>query len=46
LIAQEKNTELVNIKISVPTEDIAKTLCENWYKENEQIYKYLMEALM
>lgn len=46
LIAQEKNTELANIKLSVPTEDIAKTICENWYKQNEQIYKYLMEALI
>ncbi len=46
LIAREKNVELVNIKISVPVEDLAKTICENWYKSNEQIYKYLMEELI
>lgn len=46
LIAQEKNTELANIKLSVPTEDIAKTICENWYKQNQQIYGYLMETLL
>lgn len=46
LIAREKEIELVNIKISVPTEDMAETICENWYQKNEQIYKYLMEELI
>lgn len=45
LSASEKNVELVNIKISVPTEDMAETICESWYSKNEQIYKYLMETL-
>ena len=45
LIAQEKNTELVNIKLSIPTEDMAEAVCDNWYKKNEEIYKYLMETL-
>ena len=30
LIAREKEIELVNIKISVPAEDMAETICENW----------------
>ena len=46
LIAREKEIELVSIKISVPAEDMAETICENWYQKNEQIYKYLMEALI
>lgn len=45
LVAREKDTELVNIKISVPAEDMAETICESWYNKNEQIYKYLMETL-
>lgn len=45
LIAREKDVELVNIKISVPAEDMAETICESWYSKNEQIYKYLMETL-
>lgn len=45
LIAREKEIELVNIKISVPAEEMAKSICENWYDKNEQIYKYLMETL-
>ena len=45
LIALEKDIELVNIKISVPAQDMAETICESWYRKNEQIYKYLMETL-
>ena len=45
LSAREKSTELVNIKIAVPAEDMAEALCESWYNKNEQIYKYLMETL-
>lgn len=45
LVAREKDVELVNIKISVPADDMAETICESWYSKNEQIYKYLMETL-
>lgn len=45
LTAREKDVELVNIRISVPAEDMAETICESWYDKNEQIYKYLMETL-
>jgi hypothetical protein len=45
LIAKEKDIELVNIKLSVPTKDMAESICDNWYNKNQQIYKYLMEEL-
>jgi hypothetical protein len=45
LIAKEKDIELVNIKLSVPTKDMAETICDSWYNKNQQIYKYLMEEL-
>jgi hypothetical protein len=45
LIAREKEIELVNIKLSVPTKDMAETICDSWYNKNQQIYKYLMEEL-
>lgn len=45
LVAREKDIELVNIKLSVPTKDMAITICDNWYEKNEQIYKYIMETL-
>ncbi|MBO5031881.1 MAG: DUF4364 family protein [Lachnospiraceae bacterium] len=45
LIAREKDIELVHIKLSVPTEDMAETICDSWYNKNQKIYKYLMEEL-
>lgn len=45
LIAQEKQIDLVNIKLSVPTKGMAQNICDSWYKKNQQIYKYLMEEL-
>ncbi len=45
LVAREKDVELVNIKLSVPSKDMAIAICDNWYEKNEQIYKYLMETL-
>ncbi len=45
LIALEKDIELVNVKLSVPTEDIAISICDNWQKKNQQIYQYLMQEL-
>lgn len=45
LIAYEKNAELVNIKLSIPTEDMAETVCSSWYNKNQKIYKFLMEEL-
>lgn len=45
LTAKEKNVELVKIKLNVPTEEMAETLCDSWHNKNEQIYKYLMQEL-
>lgn len=45
LIAREKDVELVNIKLSVPTEEIASSICDSWQKKNQSIYKYLMQEL-
>lgn len=45
LVAHEKNAELVNIKLSIPTEDMAETVCSSWYNKNQKIYKFLMEEL-
>lgn len=45
LIAREKDVELVSIKLSVPTKEMAEAVCESWYNKNAKIYKYLMEEL-
>lgn len=45
LLAKERDTIIVDMKLSVPLEEMAASICENWYKKNEQIYKYLTEQL-
>lgn len=45
LVAKEKEITLVDIKLSVPLEEMASSICENWTKKNQSIYKYLTEQL-
>ena len=45
LVAKDNNVSLVDIKLSVPTQEIAVSVCENWQKKNQEIYKYLTERL-
>ena len=45
LIAKERNVNLVEITLSVPTEEIAASICDNWQKKNQEIYQHLIEEL-
>lgn len=45
LTAHEKTAELVNIRLSVPLEEMAASICDNWQKKNQEIYKYLTDTL-
>lgn len=45
LWAKDRNTELVSIKLTVPTEEIASSICTKWQDKNQQIYQYLTEQL-
>lgn len=45
LIGKDKETILVDITLSVPAEEIAISICENWNEKNQQIYQYLIEQL-
>lgn len=45
LIAREKNVKLVEITISVPTEESAAAICDNWQRKNQDIYQYLVNQL-
>lgn len=45
LIAKEQGNELINIRLSVPIEELAVAVCDNWQKKNQEIYKYLTEML-
>lgn len=45
LIAREKNQTLVDLKLGVPTEELAISICENWNTKNEDIYQYIASKL-
>jgi len=45
LWAKDRDTELVSIKLTVPTEEIAASICAKWQDKNQQIYQYLTEQL-
>jgi len=45
LTARDKNTTLVDITLSVPTEESAVAICDNWQQKNQEIYQFLVEQL-
>ena len=45
LIAKDKGVSLVEIKLSVPTEDTAAAICDNWQIKNQEVYQKLIEQL-
>ncbi len=45
LVARDQDIDLVDITLSVPTEDTAAAICDNWQKKNQEIYQYLVSQL-
>lgn len=45
LVAKDRGEKLVDITLSVPVEEAASTICENWQKRNQEIYQYLVKTL-
>lgn len=46
LIAKEKNTELINLKINMPTEEAVSAMCKNFEERHEEIYDLLIDNLL
>ncbi len=46
LIARENGQNLIDLKLSVPTEEIAQSICDNWHEKNADIYQYIFQNLM
>lgn len=42
---QEKQTTLINLELTVPTEEIAMEFCKHWPKKCDEIYAWLMQTL-
>lgn len=45
LIAKEKDVTMLEIKLCVPTSEIAEAVCTNWTKKNQEIYDILTQKL-
>lgn len=45
LVAKDRGINLIEITMSVPIEDAAASICDNWQKKNQEIYKYLIQQL-
>ncbi len=45
LLARDRGITLVDITLSVPTKELAASVCGNWQKKNQLIYQYLTEQL-
>ena len=46
LRVMEKDSSLIDLTLSVPTENQANSICNNWKKKNQKIYAYLMQELL
>ncbi|MCQ2539656.1 MAG: DUF4364 family protein [Acetatifactor sp.] len=45
LVAKDRGISLVDITLSVPTEEMAAAVCDNWQKKNQSIYQMLVREL-
>ena len=45
LSAKEGDITLIEIKLSVPTPQIATSICDNWNKKNQEVYQMLTKML-
>jgi len=45
LLAKDRDITLINLTLSVPTEELAASICANWQAKNEKIYQYLIQEL-
>lgn len=45
LVAKDKDIKLVDLTLSVPSEEIAAAICDNWQRKNQEIYMYLTKEL-
>lgn len=43
---KERTGKLIEIVLTVPTEDAAKSICNNWPEKSREIYAYLMQVLL
>ena len=45
LVAREKDIPLMQLTLSVPDQETAASICDNWNEKSQEIYKYLVTKL-
>lgn len=45
LIAKEQDINLIELTLSVPTREIAESVCDNWQKKNQEVYEEIIKLL-
>jgi len=45
LVAKDREIKLIDLTMSVPTEEIAEHICDSWQERSEEIYQYLVKQL-
>lgn len=45
LVAKDKGITLIDLTLSVPSEETAAAICDNWQNKNQEIYQYLIGQL-
>lgn len=43
---REHDKQRIDLTITVPTEELAVVICDNWKQQNEHVYEYLMDLLV
>jgi predicted transcriptional regulator len=46
LIAKENGQNLMDLRLLVPTEEIAQSICDNWQTKNQEVYQFIIQQLM
>lgn len=45
-LVKERNSTLIDLTLSVPTEEAAKSICLKWRSKCQEVYAHLMEELL
>jgi DNA-binding PadR family transcriptional regulator len=43
---KEKEQSRIDLTITVPNRELAEAICDNWHRQSEQVYEYLMDLLV
>lgn len=45
-IVKERDSNILELNLNVPSEELAISICNNWRKNSQEVYSFLMKTLM